>query len=74
MDHVQRLGGSTAIGALVLPQLLVASVVGAHLLYRYVEEPSRRALRGRAPFTLRRRASVAVPSAPAAPAPVIEAA
>jgi peptidoglycan/LPS O-acetylase OafA/YrhL len=82
-DHVQRLGGSTAIGAVLLPQLLIVSVVAAHLLYRYVEEPTRRALRDRTPAGLRRWPAADVPSdvppavppaVPAAREPVSEAA
>ncbi len=45
MDHVPALANGTALGTLLLTQLLFLSVLAAHLLYRYVEEPARRRLR-----------------------------
>ena len=43
------IGPGSGLGTLLVPQLLLASLLVAHLVYRYVEEPSRLWLRGRGP-------------------------
>lgn len=45
MDHVPAFANGTALGTLLLTQLLFVAVLAAHLLYRFVEEPARRRLR-----------------------------
>jgi peptidoglycan/LPS O-acetylase OafA/YrhL len=49
MDHSARFADGTALGTLVLPQLLPAALLLAHLLHRFVEEPARRWLRDHGP-------------------------
>lgn len=44
-----RLAPGSALGTLAIPHVLLLTVVLAHLLYRYVEEPSRVWLRSRGP-------------------------
>jgi peptidoglycan/LPS O-acetylase OafA/YrhL len=49
MDHVPGFANGTALGTLLLPQLLFVALLAAHLLHKYVEEPSRVWLRGVGP-------------------------
>ncbi|MGY1741946.1 MULTISPECIES: acyltransferase family protein [unclassified Blastococcus] len=49
MDRVPAFADGTALGTLLLPQLLFVSVALAYVLHRWVEEPARRRLRGRGP-------------------------
>lgn len=55
MTRIPALAPDTAAAALLVPQLIVASLVLAHLAYRYVEEPAQGWMRDRDPS--RRRGS-----------------
>jgi peptidoglycan/LPS O-acetylase OafA/YrhL len=61
-------GPDSLVGTFLKPHVLIGTVVLAHLAYRYVEEPARRALRRREPF---RRPPAATEPVPAATAPVV---
>ncbi|MGH3977480.1 MAG: acyltransferase family protein [Pseudonocardiaceae bacterium] len=66
MDNIPAMAAGTALATLVLPHLLVISLLAAHLLWRWVEEPAREWLRERDPFR-GRQPSVAPRSATTVP-------
>ncbi|MGY1731897.1 acyltransferase family protein [Geodermatophilus sp. SYSU D01045] len=49
MGWYPAIGPGSGLGTLLVPHLLLAALVVAHLVYRYVEEPSRLWLRHRGP-------------------------
>jgi peptidoglycan/LPS O-acetylase OafA/YrhL len=61
-----RIGPGTGLWALLVPHVFLLPFVLAHLLYRYVEEPARRALRRLVPV---RRAVPAVAGGDVVPLP-----
>lgn len=73
MDVVPALGPASRWSALASPVVLAATIPVSYLLWRFVEEPARRALRGREPWARRPVAPPAVPSAPVRPSPLTEA-